>query len=63
MQDLERVIRRSIIEGQPRTHAAWKKIIICVEGVYRFETSAHDNDDDDGKLMMMQHGGVTGGSA
>ena len=37
--DLERVIRKAIIDGQPRTHAVWKKIIICVEGVYSMEGS------------------------
>jgi len=36
-QDLERVLRDSIIEGQPRTHRPWKKIIIIVEGIYSME--------------------------
>lgn len=35
--DLERVIRRAIVEGQPRTHRPWKKIIIVVEGIYSME--------------------------
>eukprot|EP01120_Amphizonella_sp_Union-15-10_P013852 TRINITY_DN6536_c0_g1_i1.p1 TRINITY_DN6536_c0_g1~~TRINITY_DN6536_c0_g1_i1.p1 ORF type:complete len:320 (-),score=65.60 TRINITY_DN6536_c0_g1_i1:70-1029(-) len=35
--DLERVIRESIIEGQPKTHRPWKKIIIVVEGLYSME--------------------------
>ena len=39
MVDLERVLRDSIIEGQPRTHRPWKKIMICVEGVYSMEGS------------------------
>ena len=39
MEDLERVLRDSIIEGQPRTHRPWKKIMICVEGVYSMEGS------------------------
>jgi len=34
---LEKVVRRSIIEGQPRTHRPWKKILIVVEGVYSME--------------------------
>jgi serine palmitoyltransferase len=37
MSDLEKVLRDSIIEGQPRTHRPWKKIIIIVEGVYSME--------------------------
>ena len=30
---LEKVIRRAIIDGQPRTHRSWKKILIIVEGM------------------------------
>lgn len=37
MKSLERIIRQSIIEGQPRTHRPWKKIIILVEGIYSME--------------------------
>ncbi len=37
MEDLERVIRESIVEGQPRTHRPWKKIMILVEGIYSME--------------------------
>ncbi len=36
-QDLERVIRQAIAEGQPRTHRHWKKILIVVEGIYSME--------------------------
>lgn len=36
MKDLERVLRSSIIEGQPITHRPWKKILIVVEGIYRW---------------------------
>lgn len=36
-KDLERVIRQSIIDGQPRTHRPWKKILIIVEGIYSME--------------------------
>lgn len=39
MANLERVMRQAIIDGQPRTHHPWKKIIICVEGVYSMEGS------------------------
>jgi len=35
--DLERVLRQSIAEGQPRTHRDWTKIIIVVEGIYSME--------------------------
>lgn len=35
--DLERVLRQSIAEGQPRTHRDWKKILIVVEGIYSME--------------------------
>jgi len=37
MKDLERLIRKSIIEGQPRTRRPWKKILIVVEGIYSME--------------------------
>jgi serine palmitoyltransferase len=36
MNDLEEKLRNSIIRGHPRTNRPWKKIIIVVEGVYRF---------------------------
>ncbi|XP_072950212.1 long chain base biosynthesis protein 2a-like [Typha angustifolia] len=34
---LEEVLREQIAEGQPRTHRAWKKIIVIVEGIYSME--------------------------
>lgn len=37
IDDLEKVIRDAILNGQPRTHRRWKKILIVVEGVYRCE--------------------------
>ncbi len=37
VKDLERVIRKAIINGQPRTHRPWKRIIIVVEGIYSME--------------------------
>jgi len=37
MRDLEAVIRRAILEGQPRTHRPWKKILIMCEGIYSME--------------------------
>lgn len=38
-QDLEKVLRDSIVEGQPRTHRPWKRITIVVEGIYSMEGS------------------------
>jgi serine palmitoyltransferase len=35
--DLEAVIRRSILDGQPRTHRPWTKIMIIIEGIYSME--------------------------
>jgi len=37
MASLEAVIRRAIIDGQPKTHRPWKKILIMVEGIYSME--------------------------
>jgi len=34
---LERVLRKAISEGQPRTHRPWTKILIVVEGIYSME--------------------------
>jgi len=39
MEDLERVIREAISQGQPRTHRPWKKILLVVEGLYSMEGS------------------------
>jgi len=36
MASLEKVLRTSIIEGHPVTRRPWKKILIFVEGVYRY---------------------------
>lgn len=36
MVDLENKVRTAIIEGQPLCHRPWKKILIIVEGVYRY---------------------------
>jgi len=37
VEDLEKLLRNAIIEGQPRTRRPWKKIWIVVEGVYSME--------------------------
>jgi len=34
---LEQVLRKAVIEGQPRTHRPWTKILIVVEGIYSME--------------------------
>lgn len=36
INDLEVQLRKAIIHGQPRTCRPWKKILIIVEGVYRY---------------------------
>ena len=35
MENLEEILRKAVIEGQPRTHRPWRKILIIVEGIYR----------------------------
>jgi len=37
MRSLEKVLRESISQGQPRTHRPWKKILVAVEGLYSME--------------------------
>jgi len=37
INDLEWVIRDAIVNGQPRTHLPWTKILILVEGIYSME--------------------------
>ena len=37
MDDLERLLRVEIAQGQPRTHRPWKKILVVVEGLYSME--------------------------
>lgn len=34
---LDETIRRAIIDGQPKSHRPWRKIIIVVEGIYSME--------------------------
>jgi len=36
MKSLENILKSSVVQGQPRTHRPWKKILIIVEGVYRY---------------------------
>ncbi|KZZ95423.1 serine palmitoyltransferase 2 [Moelleriella libera RCEF 2490] len=42
MMSLERVLRESISQGQPRTHRPWKKILVVVEGLYSMEGTMCD---------------------
>lgn len=37
MANLEDVLRTNISQGQPRTKKPWKKILVCVEGLYSME--------------------------
>ena len=37
MRDLEKLLRRSISQGQPRTHRPWKKILVVTEGLFSME--------------------------
>ena len=39
IKSLDSVLRQAIIDGHPRTHRPWKKIMILVEGVYSMEGS------------------------
>lgn len=42
MNDLERLLREVISQGQPRTHRPWKKILVVVEGLYSMEGTMCD---------------------
>ncbi|CAH2255515.1 serine palmitoyltransferase 3 [Pelobates cultripes] len=39
MQNLEKLLKDAVVNGQPRTHRAWRKILILVEGIYSMEGS------------------------
>lgn len=34
---LEQILREAIVQGQPRHHRPWKKILVLVEGIYSME--------------------------
>jgi len=36
MVDLEKKLHDALVYGQPHTHLPWKKILIIVEGMYRY---------------------------
>ena len=35
MEDLEKILRRAVVYGNPKTNRPYDKILICVEGIYR----------------------------
>lgn len=37
MNNLEAMLKKAIVEGQPRTGLRWRKIVVLVEGVYSME--------------------------
>ncbi len=37
VDNLEKILRKAVIQGHPRTRRPWKKILIVVEGVYSME--------------------------
>lgn len=37
MHELEKLLRQSISQGQPRTHRPWKKILVVTEGLFSME--------------------------
>lgn len=37
MKALEKILRESISQGQSKSHRPWKKIFVCVEGLYSME--------------------------
>lgn len=39
MEHLEKTLRNAVVQGQPRTHRPWKRMIIVVEGIYSMEGS------------------------
>jgi len=42
MEDLEKLLREMISQGQPRTHKAWKKILVVCEGLFSMEGNIAD---------------------
>lgn len=36
MQNLEKLLGEAVVYGQPRTRRPWKKILILVEGIFRY---------------------------
>jgi serine palmitoyltransferase len=42
MDDLEKLLRREISQGQPKTYKAWKKILVVCEGLFSMEGTIVD---------------------
>jgi serine palmitoyltransferase len=42
MEDLEKLLREVISQGQPITHKAWKKILVVCEGLFSMEGNIAD---------------------
>ncbi|TVY43940.1 Serine palmitoyltransferase [Lachnellula occidentalis] len=42
MDNLEKVLRKAISQGQPKTHKIWKKILVVCEGLFSMEGSIAD---------------------
>lgn len=42
MHHLEELLREAISQGQPRSHRPWRKIMVCVEGLYSMEGTMCD---------------------
>ncbi|KAK1781622.1 pyridoxal phosphate-dependent transferase [Copromyces sp. CBS 386.78] len=42
MEELEKLLREAIAQGQPRTHRPWKKILVAIEGLYSMEGTMCD---------------------
>ena len=57
MNHLEKLLRDSIVMGQPRTHRPWRKILIVVEGVYRYVRNPMMCTSD--RFVIFQHGRFT----
>jgi serine palmitoyltransferase len=37
VENLEAILKRAIVQGQPRSHRPWSKILVMVEGIYSME--------------------------
>ena len=46
MKSLESILRESVVQGQSRTHRPYRKILIIVEGVYRYVWTFHGYTED-----------------
>ena len=42
MDDLEKLLREMISQGQPKTHKPWKKILVICEGLFSMEGNIGD---------------------